>query len=128
MDDVTPHEAAGILRFWHEADIGADGLFWKVGSDGDSRPVSLFAICSDTFAWATADAEEIMPADLPLLEKCAADLGYLNSGWLPYLYAARKRGMRPMRAFYRDMGDDSRADLRPLFDACGPERDPASEG
>jgi hypothetical protein len=121
---MTPYEAAEILRVWQMADIGSEGIWWKVSeaaSDGDRREVRLFAICSNVFDWATADLEEITRDDAGLLQSCAADLGELEKGWLPELFAARKRRMRPMRPVYREMSGEH---LVALFDACGPERYP----
>ena len=121
---MTPYEAAAIFRIWERADIGSDGLHWKVAGDFN-RDMRLFAICSDVFHWATADLEEITHQDEALLGHCAADLDGPEQAYLPELFAARKRGMRPMRAFYKDMDDEATV---ALFDACGPERTRESEG
>ena len=124
---MTPYEAAAIFRIWERADIGSEGLYWKVGGTPrhDTRDMRLFAICSGVFTWGTADLEEITKEDVALLERCVADLGEFEKGYLPELFAARKRGMRPMRSFCKDMDDEATV---ALFDACGPERTRESEG
>ena len=124
---VTPYEAAAIFRIWERADIGSDGLHWKVAGTPrhDTRDMRLYAICSDVFYWGTADLEEITREDVALLERCAADLAGPEQAYLPELFAARKRGMRPMRSFCKDMDDEATV---ALFDACGPERTRESEG
>lgn len=105
---------------WHRTDVG----------------IRFAAMCSDTFAWGTADAERIEPEDVPLLRQCLTDLRavdpQLGECDLPELFAARKRGMRPMRLFlYPNRGmrvtDKGWPAVRELFLAAGPERDPETE-
>lgn len=100
-----------------------DELLWYV-KDGT---VFLSAICSDVFAWGGADAEQIHPGQLDLLEQTFEDLKALYVGgevkddpthWLGALFAARVRGERPQGAAY----PKQRA-LQELFNACGPERE-----
>jgi len=104
-----------VLAAFSQGDI-CDGVWWK--AEGDQ--LRLYAICSDVFAWGTADLEEITPERLPILDQALADLLAVSgdSGiWLPELYAARIRCMRPQGAAYPG---DPQVDA--LFDACGPER------
>lgn len=86
-----------------------DSLMWN--SDLE------FAIdCSDVFAWACADAEDITSdQDIDALAQAVQDAG--DDG--PLLYCARRRHMRPQGAMYDH--------LKPAnwshFDACGPVRE-----
>lgn len=119
-----------VLDVFHQAD-SYELLMWRRTDDG----IRFSAMCSDTFAWASADAELIEPEDVPLLRQCLADLKaadpQLGECDLPELFAARKRGMRPMRLFLypkREREDPGWPAVRELFLAAGPERDPATEG
>ena len=79
-----------------------DSLFWRTPATGWAT-TALMATCSDTFYWASADAEDITPADLPLLQSCVDDLMAIDEGlYLPMLYACRKRKMRPMDQVFTD--------------------------
>ena len=103
----------GVLKVFAEADLY--DLWWQVENE-----VKFGVRVNDVFWWGTADVEMIEFDDIPLLWSCLADLERDNNGsWLPELFAARKRGMRPQGAVYR--GWD--ATMRALFDACGPERE-----
>lgn len=128
-----------VLHVGWKAD-SPEYVFWRPDAPDGWR---AYAICSDTFAWATADAEEITPEDLPLLQQCLEDLLIVESeyagvpisdmatpdrndsvatAYLGALFAARKRKLRPMRCVYGDMnaiGPRTAA----LFDAAGPERE-----
>lgn len=108
-------------------------LFWKVNGDD----AWIGALCNDVFYWATADVEEITPTDFDLLDSCADDLLAIDEGgYLPELFCARKRKMRPQTPWGRTYvanpgryeGDNLDPRLRALFDACGPPRDPKDEG
>lgn len=114
-----------VLRIFADTDSRSE-LHWIFDTDGEIR---LFAMCSDTFAWASADLEEITSDDVALLEQTAKDvlaIDYAATIYFPELYACRKRKMRPMKAFYdtleRNCGSRTAAKLTELFDACGPER------
>jgi len=101
-----------------------DELRWR-----DDGPGLVFTVdCSDTFYWGTADCEEIAEADLPELHRAMTDACHCNGAdvW-PALWCARKRGMRPMAAFYRQVLDGPPdlavpGTLAALFDAAGPAR------
>lgn len=113
-----------VLGIYHEADL-YDGLIWRPVSDG----IQFAAICSDTFSWGTADLEDITPDDLPLLAQSLDDLHPHDEEYLlGELFAARKRGMRPMRLWLDNANAVSTDGARDLFLAAGPERDPATEG
>lgn len=109
-----------VLKFFFDLDAH-DMLWWR--TDSEYAPITFFVNCSDTFTWATADLEKIKPDDLPVLTQAAADIfaldpeGYQKYGyWVPTLYCARKRSLRPMPKM------EIPKELKPLFDACGPER------
>lgn len=77
-----------VLAVWESCDI-SDGITWRV----HEQDVKVFALCNDLFWWATADLEEITEDDLPLLERCAADLRTVNAEYfLGELFASRQRG------------------------------------
>lgn len=99
-------------------------FLWRVA---DGRAVFSMA-CSDTFAWGCADAETIEPGDLPLLRDCLTELrgaGKYEEMWLGVYFCARKRGMRPMNRWMKDMREkEGMAEaVHALFCAAGPERD-----
>ncbi len=107
-----------VLSIYARADCHNE-LWWRV----DDGLIRFFAICSDWFAWATADLEEITPDDLALLRQTADDLAAIDEGYhLSTLYASRKRQMRPMRQVYTDANAISPAAAQ-LFDAAGPPRE-----
>jgi hypothetical protein len=124
FDDVTDsYPIRRLLRVFARADIH-DELFWGFYEEGELK---FFALCSDIFEWGTADMEEIREEDLDLLEQTHRDLMAVSIAdrtqawavaWTAELYAARKRQKRPQGAVYANMPEE----IRPLFDACGPER------
>jgi len=93
-----------------------DMLFWRM-DDGNIR---FFVICNDIFFWATADVEEITQGNVENLEQAVADVQVADPDadeWMgPLLFCARRRGIRPMPRM------ELPKTLKPLFDACGPER------
>ena len=110
-----------VLRIFAEAD-NHGGLTWHM-RDGKIR---FAALCSDTFAWGTADAEPINPGDILELQVCFHDLaqhGTLALCELPELYAARKRGTRPMNRYMKDVTRTHVPAVTALYEACGPERE-----
>jgi hypothetical protein len=91
-----------------------DTLLWRV----DDGQLNLYANVSDVFAWGCADAEEINPERLPVLEQAFADLKAIGDEMCTAeLYVARIRRQRPQGAAYPEV-----AKTQALFDACGPER------
>jgi len=115
-----------LLRLF--GDVDAD-VCWELRWRDDGAGLVFYVDCSDTFHWGTADSEEITEADLSQLRRaqadacCCPDRNYL---W-PTLWCARKRGMRPMRAFYREVlvaspDSGARGTMVALFDAAGPVR------
>lgn len=98
-----------------------DELWWRC--DAEYAPITFFVNCNDCYAWGSADAEPITPADLPLLEQTFKDviaLGYTDGEGAPLLFVSRKRRLRPQGAMYKYITDD----LVPLHDECGPYRPP----
>lgn len=113
-----------------------DSIWWKDdyprGTDSGPSELQFFVHCNDIFCWGCSDCEEISNhADLDQLEAAMNDaskpgknffgepnIDYDSDGML--LYVARRRQSRPQGAVYKHI--DER--LWPLFDACGPEREP----
>lgn len=140
-----------VLEMASNADVHGE-LIWNVTDDIKGK-VHFSLMCSDTFAWGTADAEDIEnKEDLRLFEECREDLKAISAGAEGYvceLYAARRRGMRPMRLWLSLLleGNYQRPDPRTpevierwnakyskdhakiheLFLATGPERDRRTE-
>lgn len=115
-----------LLALLRDADMmGQDmPMIWHV-TDGRAH---LSVICSDTFAWGCADAEEITAADMPLLRQCLTDLRAAEVHgeiWLGELYCCRKRGMRPMNRWIKDMRErEGLSDaVLALIEAAGPARE-----
>jgi len=112
-----------LLRLF--AGDACDELRWRV--DGDW--LVFYVDCSDTFYWGTADSENVTEADLPDLHRAVADTRGCSGGedlWAA-LWCARRRRMRPMAAFYRQVLDGPPDSGQPgtlavLFDAAGPAR------
>lgn len=126
-----------VLKIMEQADC-FESLLWRV-KDGRC---AFSLMCSDTFAWGCADAEEVTPDDVPLLWITWQDLKAIQDADrasaalcdLPELYAARKRCMRPMNAWMASQdgtrkkppGTAPKPEWEPvkaLFQAAGPERD-----
>lgn len=108
-----------VLNTFEVADCH-DLLFWRCQPDGS---IKFAAMCNDVFWWATADAEDIEEEDLPLLQQTLRDLKEIDQRhYLPELYAARKRKLRPQGAFYDAAKADDKG-LSELFDAAGPPRE-----
>lgn len=93
-----------------------DMLFWRK----ENGHIRFFVICNDTFFWATADVEEVTQDNVKDLEQAVADVQAVDPDaderMGPLLFCARQRGVRPMPRMEVPKA------LRPLFDACGPER------
>ena len=111
-----------VLKAASDVD-GHEMIWWRC--DGEYAPITFFAKCNDTFAWACAGLERITPENVADLEKAIADVSSATgrTGWgvdcsWCELFVARLRKMRPQGAAYPE---DER--LWPLFDACGPERE-----
>lgn len=106
-----------VLRiFWTEDSESM--MFWRV----DNNEPSFYVMCSDTFAWGSADVEEITPDNVGRLEQTIEEVKALGEeaqawmGWGFVLFCARVRGIRVMPLLKFPEA------LKELFDACGPER------
>jgi hypothetical protein len=113
-----------LFQILRDADLMVDStpLIWS--KDGNGR-MTFAMVCSDTFAWGCADAEEIALEDLPMLRGCLDDLkaaGDYSEVWLAELYCARKRGMRPMNRWMQVHQAELGA-AAALIEAAGPERE-----
>lgn len=121
MTNLSNDEIVEVLTIF--TPDGRDHILWNLTDDG----LVVFADCSDFFDWASSDFEQITHETLPLLRQCSADLqpwGEDGQDELNWLYAARKRGIRPMPEAMVLI--DER--IRFLFEECGPERDIGAEG
>lgn len=108
-----------VLRLYAEYDDTSMMDFWRC--DGEYAPITFFVNCNDLFYWACADAEPITRENLPELRKAFADIYAIDrvlTAYAPSLFACRVRKMRPQPPAY-----PKEERLKPLFDACGPERD-----
>jgi len=115
-----------VLFLTRKHDI-EDDLRWLVEENGD---IKFYVICSDTFAWGCADAEDITPENLPVFEQVCNECEALDANgaddidhkfailYAAQLFAARVRGMRPQGACYKSYPKR----MWHLFNACGPER------
>lgn len=122
-----------VLDVYDKADCH-EQLYWRV----EPEKVVLLALCNDLFWWGTADAEEITLENVAILEQTFTDLnkieydinqviatkGHLPITYFSELFAARSRKMRPQQPCYETMSPE----IATLFNACGPERDPKTEG
>ena len=115
----VPFEVDDFLRRAFEATSDDD---LDVGWFARKEPgVRLWVGCSDFFAWGCADAEEVTPENIEVLEAARVECAALGQpSWAGRLFAARVRGIRPQGAYYAHIPDE----LTELFDACGPERTP----
>lgn len=106
--------AERVLRYFAEHDL--DGyLWWDDGLD-------FFIHCSDVFAWGVSDSEPLLESSFDELVQAVDDCSpHEDDGVL--LYVARRRGMRPQGAFYKELEESN----YPLFDDCGEPR-PATFG
>lgn len=96
-------------------------IFWNV----EGEDIRFYALCNDTFWWATADAEQITPGNVDVLESvindlraCASESDRVPEVYMADLFAARVRKMRPQRPFYKKLSPS----VAKLFDECGPAR------
>ena len=118
---MTPDEIMILLKFVSEHDIHRE-LWWRC--DDEYAPITFFLNCNDMFYWGCSDCEELTVGDLGALEQAIKDADAICpiEGWGTAVFIARKRGMRPQKPAYpKDVK------MWPLFDLCGPERDPSDE-
>ena len=94
-------------------------VHWHV--DKNSGVISFWVGCSDLFYSGAHDSETITPDNVKLLRDTAKEVEglELSSQWVPSLFSARIRGMRPQGAIYKRIP----CKLWKLFDACGPWRE-----
>lgn len=105
-------------------------IWWRTDNDPpyeDYSPLTFLVNCNDQFYWATADCEELTPANIDEFERAFQDVkavGDERGSNGAALFCSRVRKMRPQPPFYRGMTPAVAA----LFDACGPVRDPKECG
>jgi hypothetical protein len=90
----------------------------RIHEDAESV-LTLWVLCNDLFAWASADAEDFELSDLPELKRALQESP--EHGEL--LWCCRKRGTRPQGPYYELFNHEEKA----LFDAAGPERKEVEE-
>lgn len=104
-----------VLKVFEEYDE-RQYLDWR--TDGEFAPVTFFVICNDLFCWGSADAQEITPDNIDLLEQAYKDASastcIYGESYGGDLFAARCRKMLPQQAYM----DILPADLVPLFEEC----------
>lgn len=105
-----------VLTLCAEHDVRED-LLWQVKPEG----VSFYIMCNDVFAPA-ADAEELLPEDVPLFRQALDDATAIDEEmWGPLLYVGRRRKIRPWGRWWREDGTLSKKpELARLLKACGP--------
>ena len=113
--DIAIRLERWLLSQSHRREI-EDMLLSENVSIISNQGVHLLVKCSDTFYFASADAESILPEEFDGLRLAIEEAGDL---WGPILWCARKRKLRPLKPHYIKMTKTQRA----LFDACGPERE-----
>ena len=98
-------------------------FFWRC--DGEYAPITFMVLCSDTFAYACADAETVTPENLGILEQAYIDAAAASPRHGPIyatiLFVARVRKMKPMPAVLQHLEPA----LVALFDALSPPDDDA---
>jgi hypothetical protein len=113
-----------VLRCFNGIDAAYhEWLWWR--TDGKYAPVMFLVCCNDTFYYASSDVDRLMPDNISLLEETIADIKReVGDGdeeawgvYVPVLFCARIRKMRPIRAAY-----PSNAKIAAMLDACGPPR------
>ena len=104
-----------LLKFAAKNDVACD-LMWN-------EDLEFSVICNDTFAYCSADAEDISSQeDLDLLMRCMEDCveadGTHGSAYASILYVARKRKMRPLYEVLSHIP----VGICDLLEACGSAR------
>lgn len=126
---MTTDNILKLLHLLADDKIDSSNLIW---SHDEKENLTVAAMCSDTFWWGCADAEEITDENIGLfiktVDECQAlkSAGHLHYGekycwstsYCDELFAARVRKMRPQGASYELYPSC----LWPLFNECGPER------
>lgn len=121
MRQVTDDDffTLAVLRYAVEQDI-IDDILWGRWVAGKHEKLLPSIKCSDTFSWGCADCEALTPDNFDLLKQCCAEVEAVDK--YPYhgplLFCCRTRKERPMLQCYKELP----ATIRPLIDACGPER------
>lgn len=136
-----------LERFFRVAcDMNAVDSFFYTSSGSvffiaeQTKQLQIFANCNDLFDWACADAEEVTPENIHILEQAWADIKPMveewrngfKTKWLPpekepdyidtthavELFACRIRKMRPQGPCYQSIPPV----VAVLFDSAGPDR------
>lgn len=124
LDAMTAEQTLSlILRAFKIFDgfCGVDSSLLGWRTDGEYAPVSLYVNCNDLFYWGCADSEKLTVENISELEKAAEDIKKINPedfSNADILFCCRMRKMRPQKPYYKYIPNN----LKPLFDACGEER------
>lgn len=134
---MTYPETDFILRLLTLSARDDISLYWHINEESETEDrLTCYINCNDLFAWATADAEEVTPENISVLEQAIKDVKEVG-GLLCYaeaLFACRVRKMRPQKPAYPGMirskehktyilnPNIRQQDLKlhKLFDDCGP--------
>lgn len=118
MNDLTQK----ILDIFSGTELSnTEDLWWR--TDGEYAPVTFFITCNDVFFWACSDAVTITSDNVDMIKQAADDCetaAKYHRHYGPLLFCARVNEMRPQGAYYEYIPKP----LWPLFDACGPVREP----
>lgn len=102
----------------------SSNLWWRTNEEWE--PLTLFVNCSDLFWWATCDDETLTPDNIDMLEQAVKDIQAITPDDYTkahILFCCRLRQMRPQTPYYKYIPEA----LHPLFNACGPEREPGKD-
>ena len=123
-DGVTDETDMDFIERVLRATSGnAGGMFYRGGEDDPK--LTIYGDCSDFFAWGGADAEEITPENVELLESTIAEARAATGDSFDLslaicLFIARLRGLRPQGAQYERFAHEDWWIVE--FDAAGPPR------
>lgn len=132
MNAQDPEFILRVLRAFAACD-STDSLRWRLHESSPffvapadlGAPIFFWVLCSDEFFLACADAEDVTPENIHVMEQAVIDCLALKETepqarfWAPTLFVARVRKMRPLARSY---GFKNMSKLAELLDACGPER------
>lgn len=127
IDLITDEHVSFMYRVLRAIDKcdSHDSLTWN--THGQYAPVTFFINCSDTFYYASADAEEVTIANIHVLEQSVNDCvkhSIYAGFYAPMLFCARVRNMRPIRRMYPNTTflEHDMAPVIKMLDEAGPER------
>lgn len=104
-----------VMNIFHDIDM-TDSLWWKT----EDKLLRFYVMCSDEFALAYADAEELTTTNLSVLESAIEDvrdtgLGLDGMHWALTLFVSRVRNIQPHPIIL----NATPPELKPLFASVG---------